>query len=113
MFGIQTIDANDQLLEIELEGATYFLRMSWNSEAEFWALEVQDYNRQAIVSGIAIVPNLPLLHRIHHLAVPPGELIALVLSDPAQIDRKGFVTGAASLVYVSAAEVAQIVAGGS
>ncbi len=106
MFEILTIDANDQLLEAELDGETYFVRLSWNSEASHWAMEIQNYNQETLVAGIIVVPNVPLLARFHYLAVPEGELMALVLGDTAGITRDGFVTGLASLIYIPAAEIA-------
>lgn len=106
MFEITTIDANDQLLEVELDGETYFVRLGWNSEAEQWAMEVQNYNQETLVAGIVVVPNVPLLARFHYLALPPGELMALVLGDTAGIPRDGFRKGLASLIYIPAAEIA-------
>lgn len=106
MFAIPTIDANDQLLEVELDVETFFIRLSWNSEGSFWAMEIQNYNQETLVAGIVVVPNVPLLARFHYLDVPPGELLALVLGDDAGIARDGFIRGQAELVYVSAAEMA-------
>lgn len=111
MFAIPTIDANDQLLEVELDAETFFIRLSWNSEGEFWAMEVQNYNQETLVAGIVVVPNVLLLARYHYLALPQGELMGLVLGDDAGIARDGFLRGQAELVYVTAAEVAAIAAG--
>lgn len=108
MFRIPTIDANDQLIEVELDGETYFVRLSWNSEAAFWAMEIQNYNQETLVAGIIVVPNMPLLVRFHYLDVPPGELMALVLGDESAIARDGFITGKADLVYLTSAETAAI-----
>ncbi|HFF6216696.1 phage baseplate plug family protein [Stenotrophomonas maltophilia] len=105
MFKISTIDANDQLLEVELDGETFFIRLSWNSEAEQWAMEVQNYNQETLVAGIVVVPNVLLLARFHYLPLPAGELMALVLGDTAGIPREGFLNGLASLIYVPAAEI--------
>lgn len=111
MFGIPTIDANDQLLEVELDGETFFVRLSWNSEGAFWAMEVQNYNQETLVAGIVVVPNVPLLARFHYLALPQGELIALVLGDDPGIARDGFIRGQAELVYVPAGELASAAVG--
>jgi len=105
MFEILTIDANDQLLEVDLDGETYFIRLSWNSEAAHWALEIQNYNQETLIAGIVVVSNVPLLARFHYLPVPPGELIAVVLGDTAGIARRGFLDGAAALTYVPVSEV--------
>lgn len=45
MIVIPVLDANDSLTEVELDGITYFLRLSCNSEAELWALSIENvYN---------------------------------------------------------------------
>jgi hypothetical protein len=105
MFEIVTIDANDQLLEVTLDGETFFLRLSWNSEAEGWALEIQNYNQETLVTGIGMVPNSPLLHRYRYLGLPPGELLVLMKDRAALVGRKGFLDDTASLIYVTAADL--------
>lgn len=105
MFQIETIDANDQLLEVELDGETFFIRLGWNSEAELWVMEIQNYNQETVIAGVVVVPNAPLLTRFHYLALPAGELMALVLGDASGISREGFITGMASLIYIPAAEI--------
>lgn len=111
MFSIPTIDANDQLLEVELDGETFFVRLSWNSEAAFWVTEIQNYNQETLVAGVIVVPNVPLLARFHYLDVPPGELMALLPGDDSTIPRDGFLTGKASLIYMTEAEVSAIKGG--
>lgn len=105
MTEIEVLDVNDSLTEIELSGATYFLRMSWNSEGAFWVLGVEDYAHTLILAGVRVVPNVPLLDLWHNRAVPPGDLYAVLLDDTREeLLRTDFADGTASLVYLEPGE---------
>lgn len=106
MLQIPILDANDSLTEVELDGATFFLGLSWNSEAERWTLSIENAYNEVIVAGIAVVPDTPLLALYRHLAVPAGELVALAPDRRDAIDRQVLPAGKVALVYVEAAEVA-------
>lgn len=109
MIEVPVLDTNDSLLEIELSGATYFLRMSWNSEGEFWVLGVEDYAHTLILAGLRVVPNSPLLARWQNLAVPAGELYAVLMDDTRQeINRTDFADGTASLIYLEPGESVEV-----
>lgn len=100
MITIPVLDANDSLLEIALEANPYFVRMSWNSEGEFWVLGLEDYAHNLIIAGIRVVPDTLLLPMWRHLPVPPGELAVLLMDDTRQdIRRTDFADGSAVLVY--------------
>lgn len=101
MISIPVIDANDSVIEVEMDDAVYFVRMSWNSEAEFWVLGLEDYAQNEILAGIRIVPDTPLLAMFRHLAVPPGEIYAVLLDETrSDLLRTDFVDGSAGLIYV-------------
>lgn len=106
MLQIPILDANDSLTEVELDGATFFLGLSWNSEAERWTLSIENAYNEVVVAGIAVVPDTPLLALYRHLAVPAGELVALAPDWRDAIDREALPAGKVALVYVEAAEVA-------
>ncbi|CAB3863478.1 hypothetical protein IPU70_08105 [Achromobacter sp. SD115] len=106
MIVIPVIDANDSLTEVELEGITYFLHLAWNSEAELWTLSIENAYNEVIVAGIGVVPDTPLLTRYRHLAVPPGELVALAPDRRNTISREALPAGQVALAYVESAEVA-------
>lgn len=109
MRSIPAIDANDYVLEIELEGNGYFLHMSWNSEGEFWVLGVQDYARVTIIAGIRVVPNVPLLDMFHHLLLPRGEIYAVLMDDTRQdFLRNDFIDGSAEMVYLEEGEIVEV-----
>lgn len=101
MITIPVIDANDSLIEAELDGEVFFIRMSWNSEGEFWVLGLEDYAQNEILAGVRVVPNTPLLAMFRHLALPKGELYAVLMDDTrSDFLRSDFVTEMAGLIYV-------------
>lgn len=103
---IPVLDANDSLTETELEGVTYFLRLSWNSGAELWTLSIENAYNEVIVAGLAVVPGTPLLAPYRHLAVPAGELVALAPDRRDTISRRALPAGDVAFVYLDAEEVA-------
>ncbi|OZI79918.1 phage baseplate plug family protein [Bordetella genomosp. 2] len=105
MITIPVIDANDSLTEVELEGGTYFLRLSWNSEAALWVLGIENANNEVIIAGIALVPDTPLLTQYRYLPLPPGEIVALAPDRRDTISREALPSGDVTLVYVTAQEV--------
>jgi hypothetical protein len=106
MIQIPIPDVNDSLTEVELDGVTYFLRLSWNSEAELWALSIENAYNELIVAGIAVVPGSPLLAGYRHLTVPAGEMVVLAPDRRDTISRDALPSGEVALIYVDAQEVA-------
>jgi hypothetical protein len=101
MISIPVLDANDSLIEVEFDGEVFFLRMSWNSEGEFWVLGLEDYAHNDILAGILVVPDTPMLPMFRHLPVPRGELYAVLMDETrANLLRTDFADGSAGLVYV-------------
>ena len=106
MIKIPVLDANDSLTEVVLDGETFFLHLSWNSEAELWTLAIENAYNEVIISGIAVVPDTPLLARYRHLLVPAGELVALTPDRRDTISREALPSGDVALIYVEAEELA-------
>lgn len=105
MLKIPILDANDSLTEVELDGITYFLQLSWNSEAELWALSIENAYNEVIVAGIAVVPDTPLLALYRHLAVPAGELVALAPDRREIVSRLALPAGEVALIYIGEEEL--------
>ncbi len=105
MIEISVLDANDSLTEVELDGVTYFLELSWNSEAELWALSIENAYNEVIVAGIAVVPDTPLLALYRHLAVPAGELVALAPDRRESVSRAALPAGEVALIYIGEEEL--------
>lgn len=105
MMRLGVIDANDQLIEADLGGTVFHIGLHWNQEGQLWTLSVRDLDRQILVSGIAVVPNWPLLRQIRAPELPPGEF-GVSLRPGAGLDRGAFVRGDASLWYFPPEELA-------
>lgn len=106
MIQILVPDANDSITEMELDGMTYFLRLSWNSEAQQWVLSIENAYNELIVAGIVVAPDTRLLAGYRHLAVPAGELVALAPDRRDTISRAALPSSEVALFYVNADEVA-------
>lgn len=108
MIKIPLADLNDFILEASLEGTTYFLHFSWNTEGQFWTMGVRNAANVAVLRSVVLVPNTPLLEQYTTFAVPPGEFVAYTDDPLAVIDRNSFANEQATLYYIPAAEFAAI-----
>jgi len=62
----------------ELDGTTFGLLFRWNDRVGQWSMDVLDGEGVAIVTGIRVVLDVPLLSRYRGLAAtPPGDIIAV------------------------------------
>lgn len=105
MIKIPLIDANDFVVEAELDDVTYYLQFAWNNEANYWSLSIENANNESILSGLRIVTNWPLLFKYQHLSLPKGDLIAVSLDKrKTDIGRNDFVDNIVELVYISQTE---------
>ncbi|MBB2918337.1 phage baseplate plug family protein [Cupriavidus alkaliphilus] len=102
---IRVLDTNDSLTEVVLDERTFFLHLSWNSEAELWSLAIENAYNELIIAGIALVPDTPLLDRFRYLPVPAGELLVLTPDGRDSISREALPAGDVALVYIEADEV--------
>ena len=101
------IDANDQLIEAEFSGKTYYLGVSWNEEAQMWTMSLRNLDRQLLVGSIAMVPLYPLLRQMRRDDFPPGELIIAISGEQRQmLHRNSFKNGEAVLFYIEPEDLA-------
>jgi hypothetical protein len=100
MMVLGVIDANDQIIEADLDGTTYHVGLSWNEEGQLWTMSLRDLDQQILVSGIALVPLSPLLRQVRRPSLPPGEL-AIEAAPGSILDRQSFSSGRARLWYFS------------
>lgn len=109
MIRLNMVDQNDFIIEADLEGVTYFLRFSWNSEAGIWVMHVENSLNEAILSGLVLAPNVGLSRGFHYLGMPPGEFVAYTDDRTKQrIGRDDFITEKAIMYYVLEAELAAL-----
>lgn len=98
MIQIFPIDANDQIIEAQLDGGVFNLGLSWNEEGQLWTLSIRDLNLSYLVSGIAVVPNWPLLSQFRQPSFPVGE-IAVYAPHGVRLNRNSFKDGIAYMAY--------------
>lgn len=101
MMQIGLIDANDQLVEAELDSDVYHLGLSWNEEGQLWTMSVRDLNRTLLISGIAVVPFALLLRQVRRPGLPSGDFAVITTTLGMRLVRSSFVDGTAALVYAS------------
>lgn len=73
-----------------LDGREYILILDYNGRDGHWYMTLQDQDGAAIVSGLRVVVDYPLLRKVRDLRRPPGELYAIDLTgthvDPGLTD---------------------------
>ena len=99
---IQLYADPDYYVNVVLEGQVYFLRFVWNSEAEFWAMNIEDFARNHLLA-VKLLPNRRLISRYTVTGLPRGDFV--IISDSRTIARTDFQDGYATLVYVSESEL--------
>src|SRR4029079_317582 len=105
-FSIPVLDANDSLTEVVLTGETFFLHLGWNTESASWTLGINNALNEAVVEGIALVTDTPLLERYRaSMHVPAGELVALTPDQRNSISRTALPLGIVALMYYEPDEV--------
>lgn len=104
MIELGIIDANDMLIEAELDDSVYNVGLSWNQEGQLWTLSIRDLNFSILVSGIAVVPSYPLLRQIRRTYLPLGDFMVYSVNDKP-LNRKSFVNGEAAVLYFTAEEL--------
>ena len=67
-------NTTDQLLDVVLSGNPYTLRILWNERHGYYSLSVFERDGPAIVEGVKMVKNYPLLGRFKNPLLPAGEL---------------------------------------
>lgn len=65
-------------VDTQLDGVLYRFDFRWNSRDSQWTFDVADADGDAIVSGVAVVVDFPLMRRaMHDPRMPPGALFAV------------------------------------
>lgn len=67
---------------VQLDGVTYGMRLLWSQRGTCWHIDLSDAEGNAILSGLRLVVQFPLLSKYRYLtALPPGELYMFDLRD--------------------------------
>ena len=93
--------------DVQLDGAVYTIRMSWNTRGGLWLMDLETADGDRIVSGVRLVLGYPLIGFIRDDRLPPGDFFVLCPSGQANKDpgRDSFRGGCQySLIYADESE---------
>jgi hypothetical protein len=62
---------------VSLDGTDYQVELHWNTRDSRWRLSLADAAGDALVAGIPLVVDWPLLSQFVSGSLPPGEIVAL------------------------------------
>lgn len=100
MIEIAVADQNDQLLEANLDGTTFYIHLAWNESGQFFTIGLQTTEGSTLIEGVVMVANVPLFYRLRHSFMPLGDL--MVITDRGnEISRNSFIERNTHLVYLS------------
>jgi hypothetical protein len=54
-------ELHDSFSRLAINGENLLVRFSYNDSFDFWAFGIYELNRQPVIEGLRIVPNVPLL----------------------------------------------------
>lgn len=95
--------------EVTLDRVPYRLQFTWNTRGEYWNLIIRNRQDENLLSTKVVI-GLPLLFQTPGRSLPPGDLVAVDLTDNrTQYDRIGYDdftgTRGLQLVYAEEAEL--------
>lgn len=104
MIQISPVNANDQIIEADLDGTVYFIGLSWNDTGGFWTLSVRDGAGSVLISGLPMVSGWALTYLTRYSGIPKGEFVVT----GEQPDRRAFIDGRSVLYYIPIAELTEV-----
>ena len=107
MYYIKVPDMNDSMSAISIDGVSYFLRFTYNSEYDYWSFGLYDRDKEPIIAMTKIVPNFPTLVYYNSADIPDGTFGCLYYGDEkdAHVGREAFNDLTAEFVYIPNSEV--------
>lgn len=105
MFVIPVQDLNDQLIELTLDGSTFYLRLMWNGTMSSWTAELSDSTQNLLCSGYPINPNWPLFAPAPPSGMPAGGLFCLAPDRRDDISYLDLVNGIVKLYYAEQSDI--------
>lgn len=63
-------------VRVPLDGADFVFGLDYSGREDRWYMSIVDVDGAAVVRGIKLVENWPLLHKVSHINRPKGELMA-------------------------------------
>jgi len=86
---------------VVLDGVPYKLHFRWNVRGNFWSMTIKNTKGVALISGVKLVYNYPLIGRYKGRDLPPGEMRILrgESGDDAELARHELFNKTANLIY--------------
>jgi hypothetical protein len=93
-----------------LDGRDYALDFAWNARGGAWYLSISDTFGNALLTGIKLVSNRPLLARFRFVVgLPPGDFMAASLDGKTDYAQYGELGSTIPLYYFEAADIGRAV----
>jgi len=99
--------------DVILDNVAYRFSFNWNGRGQYWSMTMADINNNILLAGIKIMIQAELIQDFPGRGLPPGAMIAF---DPGRKINQITQTNlgdTVSLIYITAAEVEILDAGGS
>lgn len=78
----------DQVLNVELDGNPYILRVLWNERFGYFSLSISTADDEPILTNLKMVKNYPLTDRFKDTRLPFGDLY--FVQERGKADRAGY-----------------------
>lgn len=106
MISFDVADANSQVIDVILDDELFHVILNWNSSNQSWTWGLRNANYDALIVGVALVPNFLLLKQFRYPRMPKGDLIVLSAKDRnGPIPRDGFIKNDYEFDYITEEEV--------
>jgi len=90
---------------VELDGASYFIEVRYNSRNDSHYLSISDVEGVPLLIGRRVVIDFPLTRRFKNRALPAGEFMAVDTSGQGRDPGAGELGGRVQILYATAAEM--------
>ena len=82
---IPTYTDQYQSLDISIGGKAYTIKLKWNYSFKFWSIDMFDRDQGAVLYGVKLVKNTPLIHRFAISDLPTyGDILCVDTGNNAE-----------------------------
>lgn len=92
-------DTTDQVLNIELDGNPYIVRVLWNERFSYFTLSLNTVDDEPILTNVKMVKNYPLTGRYKDERLPFGDFFFVQERGTAERPAYGDLNGSFGLYY--------------
>ena len=98
--------------EVPLDGVRFGLVFRWNARFEYWTFDIKDASGNVLLAGRKVVVDVPLLGRFKNEGLPAGDLLAVDTTGERQDPGLADFGTRVRMIYLTAEDVAALVAEG-